>query len=147
MTVNKLSNKQLVLAGVIIITIIFVTAVRIRPFCLDIIVRSFSRIHYFDDSDTTDAIINSLLLLFFFSAITFYWNARALKSISRLTIARLSLESLLDLLALPLCILIMVIKYNSRKNMPNLSSLLNPFALAVFPVCKHVIMALIPRKK
>jgi hypothetical protein len=147
MIVKKLSNKYLVLTGVIIITSVFFTAVRIRPYCLDIIVRSFSRIHYFDDSDTTDAILNNLLLFLFFSIITFYWNVRALKSTGKLTITRLSLGCLLDLTAIPVCILIMVIKYNSRKDMPNLNSLLNPFALAVFPVCRHLIMALAAWKK
>ena len=68
MTVKTLSNKHLVLAGVVIIAFVFVTAVRIRPYCLDIFVRSFSRIHYFEDSDTTDAILSSLLILFFFSS-------------------------------------------------------------------------------
>jgi len=147
MIVKKLSNKYLVLTGVIIITVVFFTAVRMRPFCLDIIVRDFSRIHYFDDSDTTDAILNNLLLFFFFSIITFYWNVRALKSIGKLTVTRLSLECVLDLVAIPICILIMVIKNNSGKNMPNLNSLLNPFALAAFPVCKHLIMALVAWKK
>ncbi|OJW58212.1 MAG: hypothetical protein BGO55_23175 [Sphingobacteriales bacterium 50-39] len=147
MIVKKLSRKYLMLVGVIIITIVFFIAVRMRPFCLDVIVRGFSRIHYFDDVDTTDAIINNLLLFFFFSIITFYWNVRSLKSIGKLTVIGLSLQCFLDLMAIPVCILIMVIKYNSRKDMPNLNSLVNPFALAVFPVSKHLIIALATRKK
>ena len=135
------------MAGTLLVTVVFVTIVRIRPFCLDILVRRFSRIHYFDDSDTTDAIINNLLLFFFFSAITFYWNVRALKSIDKLTITGLSFQCLLDLCAVPIGIFIMVLKNNVRKDMPNLNSLLNPFAMAVFPVCKHVVLYLTTRKK
>ena len=147
MIVKKLSNKYLALTGVIIIAVVFFTAARIRPYCLDVIVRDFSRIHYFDDSDTTDAILNNLLLFLVFSILTFYWNVRALRSIGKLTVTRLSLECLLDLVAIPVSIFIMVITYNSRKKMPNLNSLVNPFALAVFPVGKHIIMALAARKK
>ncbi|HEY8968727.1 MAG TPA: hypothetical protein VIM64_06535 [Puia sp.] len=147
MTVKTLSNKHVLLAGVIIITIVFITSVRISPFFFNVITRSFSRVHYTDDSDTTDAILNNVLLLFIFSIVTFYWNVRALKSTGRLTAAWLSLECLLDLAALPVCILIMVIRYNGRKSMPSLGSLLNPLALAIFPLCKHLIIALASRKK
>lgn len=147
MTVKTLSNKYVVLAGVIIITMVFFMAVRITPFFLDVIVRSFSRVQYMDDSDTTDAIINNLLLFFVFSVVTFYWNVRALKSIGRLTVTRLSLECLLDLAAIPVAIIIMVIKHNSWKHMPNLNSLLNPVALAIFPLFKHIIIAWAGRKK
>jgi hypothetical protein len=147
MNVKELSNKYLALAGVVITIVVFFTIVRMRPFCLDVIIRGFSRIHYFDDSDSTDAIINNLLLFFCYSVITFYCNARALKGIGKLTLTLLSFQCLLDLLAVPLSILIMVIIYNGRKDMPNLNALLNPFAMAVFPVCKHLVIALATRKK
>lgn len=134
-----LSIKKTLLAAVIIIPLFFVAAARISPYCLDVMTRAFPKRHYFDDSDTTDAMMNGLLLLLAFSLAVFYWNVRVLKSIGRLTAGRLFLECLVDLISVPVGIFIMVILHNSWKHIANLSSLLNPFSLAVFPLCRQTI--------
>jgi len=142
-----LSLKKIFLAGVVIILLVFVIAVRISPYCVGVIIKRFSHIHYTDDSDTSDALINMLLLFLIYSAVAFYWNTRTLRSTGRLTLPQLGLQAVLDLALIPVSILIMVIWNNSKVHAVNMSSLLNPIALGVVHLCRQIIVGLVGRKK
>jgi hypothetical protein len=137
---RKVSNVKIILIGVAVVFISLLVFAYLNASYMELMIRRFARSQYNDDYTWRTGQEAALFFFLLFGLVSYSCNVITLKKIGRLTVFQLYLQTILDQIAIPIGIFLMVVYNNGRIGMPVLSSLLNPIAIGIVLLIKHAII-------
>jgi len=137
---RSLSNVKIILIGVVVVLISLLVFVYLNASYMELMIGRFANSQYNDDYTWRKGREAALLFFLLFGLVSYSCNVITLKKIGRLTIFQLYLQSILDQIAIPIGIFLMVMYNNGRIGVPVLTSLLNPIAIGIVLLIKHAII-------
>jgi hypothetical protein len=138
------STAKIILTGVAIVLISLIVFLYLNGSYMELMLKVFSKKQYNDNYTWNPG--RNMLFFLLFGVVSFSINLITLKRTGRLTTFHLWFQCILDQIAIPISIFIMVMYYNGKElYSPGLSSLLNPIAVGFLLVIKHAVILGMPR--